>query len=190
MSRVIDLASKAVSDLWMEGDVMGDVGLCAGCEMDLSRLAELAWRGYEMEEEDPELDRTLCRLVWLPPPLGGGRMVSVVADSDRIGFGCSVEPDAFVWAEALSRDADSEEDELEDDDRAVDSLSCASSSIGSGGSGALYILGEPISLLFKSGINCGRGRGRKKVKSNCHLIDWPSRLGKESTGKCNHFLFY
>lgn len=137
ISRVIDLASNAVSDLWMEGDVMGDVGLCAGCEMDLSRLAELACRGY-----DPELDRTLCRLVWLPPPLGGGRMVSVVADSDRIGLGCMVEP---VLAEALSRDADSDEDELEEKERAVDSLSCASSSIGSGGSGALYMLGDPIS---------------------------------------------
>lgn len=57
----MDLASKAFNDLWIEGDVMGEVGLCAGCEMDLSKLAELAWRGYEVE--DPELDLTLCRLV-------------------------------------------------------------------------------------------------------------------------------
>lgn len=144
ISRVIDLASNAVNDLWMEGDVMGDVGLCAGCEMDLSKLAELACRGCEMD--DPEFDRTLCLFVWLPPPLGGGRIVSVVADNDRTGFGCIVELDVLVFAEALSRDVDSEDDELEDEERAVDSLSCVSSSIGSGGSGALYMLGDPISV--------------------------------------------
>lgn len=124
---------------------MGDVGLCAGCDIDLSKLAELAC----LEVEEPELDLTLWRLVWLPPPLGGGRMVSVVADNDRIGFGCIVELDVLVIAEALSKEVESDDDELEDEERAADALSFISSSIGNGGSGASYILGDTISIEYK-----------------------------------------
>jgi hypothetical protein len=65
ISRAIDLASSAVKDLCIEGDVMGEVGLCGGCEMDLSKLDELACRDVEggLVEEHEELDRTLCRFV-------------------------------------------------------------------------------------------------------------------------------
>lgn len=68
-------------------------------------------------------------------------MVNVVADRDRNGLGCIVGPDVIVLVEeeALSKDPDSDDDELEDDERAaaLGSLSCVSSSMGSGGSGAL-----------------------------------------------------
>ncbi len=82
ISLVIDLASSAVSDLCIEGDVMGEVGLWGGCDMERSKLEEEACLVWEAE-----LERTLCLLVWLPPPLGGECMVNVVADKERIGLG-------------------------------------------------------------------------------------------------------
>jgi hypothetical protein len=76
-------------------------------------------------------------------------MVSVVADNDRTGFGCIVELDVLVIAEELSKEVESDDDELEDKERVVDALSFISSSVGNGGSGASYILGDAILIGYK-----------------------------------------
>lgn len=81
MSRVISLASRALRDLCMLGELTGEAGRCGMEDGERSKLnCEMlpGNEGWRVGVDGVDGERSsVCRLLWLLPPLGGERTTGV-----------------------------------------------------------------------------------------------------------------